>query len=337
MIINDLDRHLLTYIAWGVPFVSHPFEELGKPLGLDEAETLLRVSKLKAGAFFSGIYGVFDARRLGYLTSLVAMAVPDRAEEKLAQLLCFHPGVVEGFLADYPLNMWLRVAVPGERVLYRHVRQIRRVVKAKQCLILKLLKIYKTASNSPAILPAKGGKAMAFLPEEIDVVRTLQNDLPLMERPFAKMAAALGLKENRFLEVVTSLWRRRILLRIRAVLFDGGGDVLQTKQRHVFLKVPEERLEVVGRKLLACSELLAAYRRRASWRFPYTLHLVFRSGVEGDRISDPWKQIVGPWPAVVFETREHRCRRRLGYFSEGLESWWLGKGSTEAQMLLQQR
>ena len=68
------DRKLLNLIQSRFPMVERPYLQLGEELGLDEQEVIGRLSVLKRKNVLRQVSAIFDTRRLGYKTMLVAMA-----------------------------------------------------------------------------------------------------------------------------------------------------------------------------------------------------------------------------------------------------------------------
>ena len=73
------DRKLLNIIQGPFPLVEQPYLEIGRELDISEDEVLERLAKLKQQNVLRQISSIFDTRRLGYKTTLVAMAFDPKA------------------------------------------------------------------------------------------------------------------------------------------------------------------------------------------------------------------------------------------------------------------
>ncbi len=80
--LDALDRALLERMQAGFPLVQRPFAALGEKLGLGESEVLARVRQIKEAGIIRQIGAIFDTRRLGYQSTLVAFHCQDRALER---------------------------------------------------------------------------------------------------------------------------------------------------------------------------------------------------------------------------------------------------------------
>jgi len=75
--MDAADRRLLNLMQKDVPLASRPFADLGERLGMGEDEVLSRARRLKEDGIIRQISAIFDSRRLGYSSTLVAMDIPE--------------------------------------------------------------------------------------------------------------------------------------------------------------------------------------------------------------------------------------------------------------------
>ena len=73
--IDSLDKQLLNEIQWQFPLVDRPFLEISKRYDVSEEEVLERIRILKRIGLIRQINAIFDTRRLGYKSTLVAFSV----------------------------------------------------------------------------------------------------------------------------------------------------------------------------------------------------------------------------------------------------------------------
>ncbi len=90
------------------------------------------------------------------------------------------------------------------------------------------------------------------------IVNRLQDDLPVCERPYAEVAAELGIDETELLSRLQRLLDERVLTRF-GPLYDaerlGGAFSL------VAMSVPEDRFDTVAEQVNAFPEVAHNYRR----------------------------------------------------------------------------
>ena len=76
------DRRLLNELQTAVPLVEKPFHHIGETLGIPASEVMERTATLKRKHVIRQISAIFDTRRLGYKTVLVAMRfAPERLDD----------------------------------------------------------------------------------------------------------------------------------------------------------------------------------------------------------------------------------------------------------------
>ncbi|MFC1873572.1 Lrp/AsnC family transcriptional regulator, partial [Chloroflexota bacterium] len=85
--MNSLNQKLLGMLQNGFPLTLEPFADLGKTLVLSENEVITRIQQFKDDGVIRQISAVSDARSLGYLTTLVAMRVPEERLEWCSRIL----------------------------------------------------------------------------------------------------------------------------------------------------------------------------------------------------------------------------------------------------------
>ena len=107
------DRKLLNLVQEEFPLVDRPFSQLADTLEIGEQEVIDRLTELKRTNVLRQISAIFDTRRLGYKTTLVAMAFDPDKLHKAALEINRHPGVSHNYAREGSFyNLWFTVAVP---------------------------------------------------------------------------------------------------------------------------------------------------------------------------------------------------------------------------------
>ena len=77
--IDTLDKQLLNEIQWVFPLTEKPYLEISKRYNVSEDEIMQRITYMKDLGLIRQINAIFDTRRLGYRSALIAFAVkPDK-------------------------------------------------------------------------------------------------------------------------------------------------------------------------------------------------------------------------------------------------------------------
>src|SRR6266498_1633620 len=232
--MDDLDKRLLNQIQSEFPLATRPFDELGRSLGVSEAEIITRMQALKAGRIVRQISAIFDTRSLGYKSSLVAMRVDPARISEAARVINEHPGVTHNYERNHEYNLWFTIAVPPTSDLEAVVQRIHELAGAEVTRVMYTLRLFKIGVNldmtgqrpadalaAPEYREQDRVRARDFTVDERDktVIRALQEDLPIVARPFQTMAERIGLDEDQLFDVARSLQERGFMRRMAAILY----------------------------------------------------------------------------------------------------------------------
>jgi DNA-binding Lrp family transcriptional regulator len=110
--VDDRDRLLLDSLQNDLPLVERPFEALGQRLDMPGDEILERISSVRSEGVVRQISGIFDTRRLGYQSQLVAVRSRPGTTDETARVFNSHPGVTHNYRRDHDFDIWFTIAVP---------------------------------------------------------------------------------------------------------------------------------------------------------------------------------------------------------------------------------
>ena len=204
---------------------------------------------------------IFDTRALGYGSALVAAKIdPDRVDEAAA-VISAHPGVSHNYKRNHAYNLWYTIAVPPGDSLEQHVDALHRESGALVTRRLPTLKLYKigvkldmtgnTAADAKAdVLEHERPERREHMdaPElsdlEVAAIRVVQDDLPLVERPFAAYGELIGCDEETVLDLLASFKERKLMRRFAAVMNHRSAG-FKANAMGVWA-VPEDELDEIG-------------------------------------------------------------------------------------------
>lgn len=191
-------ERVLARITDGLPLVSRPYSAVADELRLAEADVLSALRDLRAAHVIRRVSASFDASRLGYHATLGGLAVADDAVEAAAAALGTLPNVTHVFEVEDRYRLWFAVAVPA----LTHLEAAESEIAARtgcgdlyRVLPSELVKVTASFDADGAPDPfgpgrmSEGGAPLSR--DEQALVRLLQGDLPMSERPFAALSATL--------------------------------------------------------------------------------------------------------------------------------------------------
>ncbi len=108
--------------------------------------------------------------------------------------------------------------------------------------------------------------------DEIDkkIIKLIQGDLPLDERPFAVMAEKIGLSEEIFIARIRELKKRGVIRRFGATLRHQKAG-FSSNAMAAWL-VPDKRVEEIGAIMAEFKEVTHCYQRKPRKDWKYNLY-----------------------------------------------------------------
>ena len=143
MKLDDTDRRLLELIQQQIPLSTRPYLELAAALGVDEAEVLDRLARLREAKIIRRMGGFFDSRKLGYTGTLCAVRVPAERIDAVAAVVNSYPEVSHNYLRDHEYNMWFTVLAPSTEAVRRIIEEIRMRAGIDHVLSLPAERVFK--------------------------------------------------------------------------------------------------------------------------------------------------------------------------------------------------
>ena len=329
------DRKLLNIIQSTLPLVEEPYREIGMQLGIEELEVIERLRALRASNVVRQISAIFDTRRLGYKTTLVAMAFEPSNLRSEALKINEHPGVSHNYAREGSFyNLWFTLAVPPDDSIEATVEKMGKEAGAISTRIMPTIRFFKIGVNFDMV-EKKGAAYQYFSPDgydqeqpirkdwnkpvplsdaDIQAIRELQEDLPMVSRPFDAMAERLGVSTQHLFSIAREFQQRGIMRRYSAVLHHRKAG-FKANGMGVWM-VPPERSEEVGKKMAAHPAVTHCYERPTFPDWPYThftmIHATSKRGCE--EVANQISQATGITDfRVLYSTREYK-KTRVRYF-----------------------
>jgi len=332
--MDEKDRLLLTYLQNGLPLTPRPFEGWSAKIGLDSAELLVRIQRLKKEGTFGGIRAILDPRAFHYQGAWVAARFEPEGLVSAAEVFSRHPGVIYICEREHEFNLWFFITVPEGQDLELHVRCLGKLSGARRTLLLPVRKVFKGSdllnSLDGETFPAMGehfekrqtAGSLDWTAAEIEMIRKLQEPFPLTDEPYQKIAADFGITEAQVLETMKALVKKGCLKRIGS--FSKHGAAPSSAKTWVVWQIPEEKLERIGLEIAEFTEVLYADWRPAFSELPYSLYGVVRAGApeEIEGLARRMQERIGKWPYRVMVTVLELKKERIRYFPKEMDAWW---------------
>ncbi len=338
--LEDLDVRLLNLIQKELPLMRRPFGDIASKLGIDEADAIDRVQRLKGAAGTPGIIrqisAIFDSRSLGYVSSLVAAKVDENHIDEAAAEVGKHPGVSHNYRRDHPFNLWYTIAVPPDSLLglQKTVDELHRRSGASITRLLPTLKVYKIgvkfslgeadAAAREEAEPSKFGAAEGFAVTESDkrMIRVLQQDLPIVAEPFELWAKQAGVAVDELIRSAKAYIENGAMRRFSAVLRHRQAGFSANAMGA--WAVPEAQQEAFGNMAASFTAVSHCYLRPAyppDWPFSIFTMVHGKTRDECEAVlSEISRASAITRYTALYSTHEYK-KIRVKYFAGDIEAW----------------
>ena len=326
--LGESDKELLNEIQWTFPLVTRPFDTIAKKFDTTPEIIKEKLNNLKEIGVLRQLSAIFDTRKLGYTSSLVAMEIEHDKLDHVASQINRHPGVSHNYERDHQFNLWFTLAVPPGADLNSELEKFNVLNGIKKVRMLPTLQLFKIGvkldmvdDKKHEVAPTeekKEIKNIKFEPTEDDkdFIRELQKDMEIIDEPFVKAANNLGITEDELFskmkhyESLGVLRRFAAILRHRQVGFTANGMIVW--------KVPEDRITSVGETLGSFPQVSHCYERPTYDDWPYNVFSMIHCKTH-DEAYDVAKTIQNQIDVneykILFSSREFK-KTRVEYFVE---------------------
>ena len=308
--------------------VTRPFDAISKKFDTTPEIIKEKLNNLKEIGVLRQLSAIFDTRKLGYTSSLVAMEIEHDKLDYVASQINRHPGVSHNYERDHQFNLWFTLAVPPGADLNAELEKFNVLKGIKKVRMLPTLQLFKIGvkldlvdDKKHEIAPTeekKEIKNIKFEPTEQDkdFIRELQKDMEIIDEPFVQAANNLGITEDELFakmkhyESMGVLRRFAAILRHRQVGFTANGMIVW--------KVPEGRITSVGETLGSFPQVSHCYERPTYDDWPYNVFSMIHCKTH-DEAYDVAKTIQNQINVdeykILFSSREFK-KTRVEYFVE---------------------
>ena len=151
---------------------------------------------------------------------------------------------------------------------------------------------------------------------EKKVIALLQTDIPVCRRPYLEMAERIGITEEKFLEVLSGLNDRNMIRRFGATLKHQKSGFKANAM--VAWKIPEERVEEVGKIMASFHEITHCYRRNPAPGWDRNLYTMVHGASEEEcfAIAAKVSEATGETDYNLLFSRRELKKTSMQYFED---------------------
>jgi siroheme decarboxylase len=331
--LTELDKRVLTEIQANFPVAPAPYSVLAERVGATEAEVHASVLGMKRDAVIRRIGAIFDSHRLGYRSTLCAIAAPPERVEEVAALIGCYPNVTHNYLREDRYNVWFTLIAESQMGIERILIEIAATTGIEDILDLPAIRLFKIRvdfdltgsregrSEAPPVVKPAETEAVTLSADEKALARLLQDDLPETLTPFADLAAHLrehdvDVTEEWVIER-TAAWRDSGVIRRFGAAIKHHKTGFAANAMGVWT-APEDRIEEVGVIMASFKEVSHCYQRPKAPTWPANMYTMIhgRSREECEDVARRIREATGlPEPRLLYSVKEFK-KTSMRYFAE---------------------
>ena len=324
--LDNIDKQILNDIQWTFPLVDRPFLELVKKYHITEDEIIHRIKKLKETGIIRQISAIFDTRKLGYKSALVAFAVDKNKIDEVANEINKHPGVSHNYERNHEYNVWFTLAVPPDGDMKADLDKMASLDGVLKYRVLPTLKMFKIGVKLDMVNddpekpnPSDDVKNLETKSEKIserdrEYIRQLQKDIEIIKEPFKTITENLGISSSELFNKIKEYESIGIMRRFAAILRHRQAGF--TANGMIVWKIPEDNVDEKGIKIASFPQVSHCYRRPVypDWEFNLFSMIHARTIEAAEKIAKEISTVIGIKEyKILFSSREFK-KERVRYF-----------------------
>ena len=324
--LGTVERAVINAFQGGFPVVERPFEPAAAALqdrGVDvTADELLEIVRdLDERGVLSRFGPLVNAEEIGGAATLVAMHAPEDRFDEVVEQVNAHDEVAHNYERDHPhLNVWFVVSVADADRVGEVLAEIEaetgqetyNLPKQQEFRVEAKFLVDGPIPEGDVDLSALGPDVtptdrQGLTPQEVDLVREIQDGLPLSATPYRDVAEAIDADSDWVLETVKRFEQEGKIRRIGVV--PNHYALGYTENGMTVWNVPDEKLDEVGPAIASLGFVTHCYERpRHDGVWPYNFFAMThgRSEAESqdriqqvrDRMADFWNVSDDDWDSL---------------------------------------
>lgn len=327
-----MKEEILSRIQKKFPLVPKPFKVIADELGISEEEVLTILQEEKKKNIIRQTSAIFDTKRLGYTSSLVAFKIPAEKISAAVKIINSHPGISHNYERNHEFNIWFTLAVaPDSKLgLEKTLEILADLTEAQDYIMLPTLKLFKiNVKLNTTGKDEKKEKVKKVVHTDIDltplhhqIIRKAQYNIEMVSEPFKPIIDELKIDYDTFFSILAELQAAGVMRRFASILnhrkagFNANAMVVWDVEEG-------EEGEAIGETAAAFSAVSHCYLRPKYANWPYNLFTMVHGKTTEETngiIEDMAKEIKSKTHMPLYSSREFK-KVRIEYFTPAFEAW----------------
>jgi siroheme decarboxylase len=129
--MDEIDRKILNLIQEEFPLVERPYAEIGRAVGIDEKEAIVRTQRLKESGYIRRIGPILERKKLGYVSALCGVHVDEPRITEVAKAINALNGVTHNYEREGDLNLWFTITGKTKTEIEGHLSDLEKAFSLK--------------------------------------------------------------------------------------------------------------------------------------------------------------------------------------------------------------
>jgi DNA-binding Lrp family transcriptional regulator len=323
---------ILSRIQKKFPLVSKPFKTIANELGINENEVLKILQEQKKENIIRQISAIFDTKRLGYISSLVAFKIAEDKIDSAVKIINSHPGISHNYERNHEFNIWFTLAVaPDSKLgLEKTLEILAKLTEASDYIMLPTLKLFKiNVKLDTTGKDEKKEKVKKVVHTDIeltklhhDIIQRIQYNIEIVSEPFKKLIDELNINYDKLFSILQQLQDAGIMRRFAGILNHRKAGF--SANAMVVWDVEEgKKGEEIGAIAAEFSAVSHCYLRPKYPNWQYNLFTMVHGKTTQETnaiIADMAKEIESKTHMPLYSSREFK-KVRIEYFTPEFATW----------------
>ena len=326
-----MKQEILSRIQKKFPLEHRPFKAIADELGMSEDEVISILQEEKKKNIIRQTSAIFDTKRLGYKSSLVAFKIAEDKISDAVKIINSHPGISHNYERNHDFNIWFTLAVAPDSILglEKTIEILSELTDAQDYIILPTLKLFKISvkldttgkDDKKEKVKKVEHRAIELSKLHHQIIHKAQHDIEITSEPFKKTVEELDTDYETFFSILNELQEAGIMRRFASILNHRKAGF--NANAMVVWDVDEENGEEIGATAAAFSAVSHCYLRPKYANWPYNLFTMVHGKTKEETnaiIAEMASEIKSKAHMPLYSSREFK-KVRIEYFSPAFESW----------------
>ncbi|WP_072679962.1 Lrp/AsnC family transcriptional regulator [Arcobacter sp. LA11] len=323
---------ILYRVQKNFPLTKKPFEQIAKELNTTEENVLNILKEEKKNNIIRQTSAIFDTKKLGYKSSLVAFEIEEKDIDAAVAILNSHPGISHNYERNHSYNIWFTLAIaPNSKSnLEETVEILSKLTNAKDYIILPTLKLFKISvkldttnkQEKKEKVAKKDFKELVLNEFHYDIIKEAQNDIAIISEPFKDTIEKLNISYEEFFNTLKEFQEAGVMRRFACILnhrragFNANAMVVWDIEEGA-------KGEEIGKVAASFSAVSHCYLRPKYPTWNYNLFTMIHGKTKEDTqevINNIAKEIDYKSNMPLYSSREFK-KVRIKYFCDEFKQW----------------